>query len=155
MLKLEPIEFFLRGIPEGFLIMLAIFVFSKTEIDKKNYIITSLIGSCIFFFVRKLPINYGVHTVISAGLIITLAVVKNKVDIIKAIRATLIYMLSLFIAEGINIIIIEQILKQDLETALGDPISKSIYGIPSLIIVLIVILIYYKVNIKNKRHISV
>ena len=31
MLKLEPIEFFFRAIPEGFLFILAIYVFSKTK----------------------------------------------------------------------------------------------------------------------------
>ena len=43
MLKLTLLEFFLRGLPEGFLIIFAVYVFSKTVINIKRYIVSSII----------------------------------------------------------------------------------------------------------------
>ena len=49
MLKLEPIEFFLRAIPEGFLIILGIYILSKTRIDKKKYLVSSIVYAITIF----------------------------------------------------------------------------------------------------------
>ena len=152
MLELQPIEFLLRTIPEGFLIILAIYVFSNTTIDRNDYITTSLISTCMIFGVRVLPVNYGVHTIISIGLVIILSVLKNKINTIKVIKSALIYIIFQFIAEGINMFIIERVLKEDMNAIFADPFKKSIYGIPSLIIVFILIM-SYKMFVKRKKRI--
>lgn len=36
MLEVRPIEFLLRSLPEGFIVVLAIYIFSKVDINKKN-----------------------------------------------------------------------------------------------------------------------
>ena len=155
MLKLEPIEFFLRAIPEGFLAILAIYVFSNTPINKKKYIITSLIGSCIFFGVRMLPINYGVHTILAMGIIMILSVLINKIDIIKSIKAALIYSIFQFIAEGLNIFIIQNILKADMNEVFSNAVLKTIYGLPSLAILGFIIFLYYIITLKKDELINV
>ncbi|MBB6622297.1 hypothetical protein H7E67_02530 [Clostridium gasigenes] len=155
MLKLEPIEFFFRTIPEGFLAMLAIYVFSNTPINKTKYIISSLIGSCIFFGVRMLPINYGVHTILAMGIIMILSVSINKIDIIKSIKVALIYSIFQFIAEGLNIFIIQNILKADMNKVFSNAVLKIIYGLPSLAILGFIIFLYYIITLKKDELINV
>lgn len=150
MFEVQPIEFFLRGIPEGFLITLAICVFTKTNIDKKNYIITSMINSFIIFGVRTLPVTQGVHTIIGIGLTMLLVVIRVKIDTIQVIKATLIYVICQLISEAINIFIVENIFKEDVTLIFSNPVSKSIYGIPSLLIIFILIMISH-IFIKRKK----
>lgn len=150
MLKMEPIEFFLRGVPEGFLVILAIYVFSNTPIDKKKYIITSLISVFILVLVKMLPVTYGVHTIINIGLIIVVAVFINKINKIKAIKSALAFTICQFIAEALNLFLIQNVLKQDVEVIFLNPVTKSIYGIPSIIIIFILIISFYIINKKRE-----
>ncbi|NKF07395.1 hypothetical protein J1C67_12460 [Clostridium gasigenes] len=149
MLKLQPIELFFRAIPESFLAILAIYIFSNIPINKKKYIITSLLVACIFFGVRMLPINYGVHTILGIGIMIILSVSINKIDIIKSIKAVLIYSIFQFIAEGLNIFIIQNILKEDVNEVLSNVVLKTVYGLPSLAILGFIIFLYYIIRLKK------
>ncbi|MBB6713811.1 hypothetical protein [Clostridium gasigenes] len=155
MLRLEPIELFLRAIPESFLAILAVYIFSNTPINKKKYIITSLIGSCVFFGVRMLPIDYGVHTILAIGIIIIISVLINKIDIIKAIKAEFIYSIFQFIAEGLNIFIIQNILKADMNKVFSNAVLKTVYGLPSLAILGFIIFLYYIITLKKDELINV
>jgi len=155
MLKLEPIEFFLRTLPECFLLILAIYSFSKIRINTKKYIISGLICSVGIFLVRMLPISYGVHTILGMGIAMVLGVSINKIDVIKSIKGILITIIIQFMLEGVNIFIITNILKGDTNKIFSDPIQKTLYGIPSLVILAIIIVGYYNINYKKDRLINV
>lgn len=139
MLKLEPIEIFFRLLPEGFLIIFAIYAFSKTKINKNKYIVTSLISGLAFYLIRMLPINYGVHTILSMGFVMLMGVNFNKIELIKVIKSCLIYIITQFASEGVNIFIIQNILKENINEIFLNPISKILYGTPSLVIMFLII----------------
>lgn len=143
MLKSEPIEFLLRALPEGFLFIFAIYTFSKIRVDIKKYIISSIISAIIIFLVRMLPISYGVHTILAMGIVIILAIYINKIDMIKSIKSVLIFVIFQFLSEGLNVFIIQTICKVDMDKVFSNPVLKTLYGIPSLIILGTVILSYY------------
>lgn len=155
MLNLQPIEFFLRGLPEGFIFIFAIYAFSKKKIDSKRYITTSIISAIVIFLVRMLPINYGVHTILAMGIVICLSVLINKIDTIKCIKSVLIYTILQFLSEGINIFIIENLCKVDMNEVFTNVVLKSIYGLPSLAILGSTIAIYYIVKLKKGELINV
>ena len=155
MLKLEPIEFFLRSLPECFLLILAIHSFSKIKIDKKKYIISSFICSVAIFLVRMLPINYGVHTILAMGITSILGVAINKIDVIKAIKGVLIVIILQFALEGMNIFIIENIFKADIDKVFADPVQKALYGLPSICMLAIIVVGYYIINYKKGKLINV
>lgn len=155
MLKVQAIEFFLRAIPEAFLIILAIHVFTKTNIDKKNYIITSTINALLIFGVKILPVTKGVHTIIGIGLTVLLVAIRIKIDIIKIIKATLIYIICQLVSEAINVFVVENIFKQDVNLIFSNSMSKSIYGIPSLIFIFILIIISNRLIKKKESFLNV
>lgn len=143
MLKLTLLEFFLRGLPEEFLIIFGVYAFSKTAINIKRYIITSISFVTIVYLIRFLPIQYGVHTIL--GLIVTIILIVNinKIDIIKAIQASIMTIILEFICEGINVFIIKKVFKADVKYVLSEPLLKIIYGVPSLLIFGCIVYIYY------------
>lgn len=149
MLKLHPIEFLLRGIPEGFLFIISIYVFSKVSINKKKCIISSLLYSANAYLIRLLPINYGVHTILSLLFLGVLIIYYNKIDVIKALRSTIIIFLIQFLAEGVNVLLLNAI-NIDINNISNDPLTKSILGIPSLLISYLVVIIFYFINNKKK-----
>ena len=150
MLKLQPIEFFFRAIPEGFLFVFAVYVFSRTAINKKKYIISSILFATIIFMVRLLPINYGVHTILALMLLLMLTTKYNKIDIMKSVRSVLVLVLIQFFAEGINILIINLTPNINIDILLEDPIFKTLLGLPSLIMISLIVYLFYKVSKKKE-----
>ena len=149
MLELKPIEFLLRAIPEGFLYILGIYIFSKIKINKKKYIIASLITAVALYCIRQLPINYGVHTILLILFIIFLSILYNKIDPIQSIKSTIITFIIQFLSEGINMLILSIIPNIDLDSLFNNIIIKNFLGVPSLIITLIVLILFY--NFYKKR----
>lgn len=155
MLKLEPIEFFLRLLPEGFIFILSIYAFSNIKIDKNKYITSSTVCALAVFLVRMLPISYGIHTILGMGIAMMLGVIINKIDVIKSIKGILISVMIQFICEGINVFIIQNVLKADVNEIFSNSVSKVLYGIPSLVILFIIVAGYYIFKLKKGDLISV
>lgn len=147
MLKLQPIEFLLRGIPESFLFILAIYVFSKTKLDKNKYIISSLLYATSTYIIRLLPIDYGVHMILSVLFLLFILIIYNKFEVIVSIRSIIIMYLIQFVSEAINVAMLNMI-GLDLDTLFKNPVNKSVIGIPSLIISGIII---WSFNFLNKK----
>ncbi len=139
MLRLTPIEFFLRLIPEMMIFMWGIYVISREKFKFRNYMLSSLILALASFWVRELPINYGVHTIINNVLTICILIVI-EIPIIKGIYSTLAMTLLLAISEILNMFIIK-LFNINLEKLLSNTITKCILGIPSLVILSIIILL--------------
>lgn len=143
MLKLTLMEFFVRGLPEAFLFMFGVYAFSKGLINIKKYIISSVLYGFMAYMVRFLPIHYGVHTILNVFIIITLAVNINNIDLIASIRSAITVIILQFICEGINVLIIQYIFDVDINYVFNDPVLKTLYGIPSIIVFAIVAIAYY------------
>lgn len=151
MLKLTWFEFFVRAIPEAFLLLLAIHAFSKTAIDLKKYLLSGALASAMIYLIRVLPIQYGVHTLLALMMLITIVKYINKIDIIKVIRGGIISFILCFIFEAINVSFIQFVLKKDLNYMLSNPITKTLIGLPSLVIFGVVMISYYYRLSKRKE----
>ena len=143
MLSTSLFEFIARGFAEEFLFVLAVHAFSKTGINLKKYLLSGTIFWILAFLIRLLPIQYGIHTILSLISLIVLVSWINKIDIVKAIRAGLITFILTFVFEGINIFIIQFILKVDINIMMNNPILKTLYGLPSIILFGIFVITYY------------
>lgn len=151
MLKLSILEFFIRVIPESFLIIFAVYTFSKTAIEVKKYFLSSIILAIMTFMIRSLPIHYGIHTILCIIVIILLICNINKIDIIKSIQAVIITIILQFICEGINVFMIQNIFKLDINYVFNEPVLKLLYGIPSLVIFACIPILYYVKLSKRKE----
>jgi len=151
MLQLEPIELILRTIPEGFLYMLGMYIFSYNKIEKKKYIISSLIIGISIYFFRELPISYGVHTILTILLTIFLSMYYNKIEVILCIKGTIITFIIQFISEGINVLVLKLIPGLDLNTLFSNPTSKNLMGLPSLFITVIILVTLDKLKKKKDK----
>ncbi|EKQ51720.1 MULTISPECIES: hypothetical protein [unclassified Clostridium] len=150
MLQLTAFEFIVRAIPEAFIIIFAGYILSNKELNIKRYLISSILLAISTFFIRMLPINYGVHTILSIIIQIILLVYISKIDMILAMKSSIILTICLFIVELLNMLVLNIILKEKLESIMINPIPKTIYGLPSLFGFAFIIFGYYYLRKKGK-----
>lgn len=149
MLHLSFLELIFRAIPESFALIFGMYIFSNVRIKLLNYIILSLVFALATYLVRFLPITYGINTIISIFILIGLSIYVSNNNLLKAVRGGILSIVLLFICEGINIFILQNIYGDRLTDIFKNPTTKIICGIPSLII-FVIILIAVKIII-NKR----
>lgn len=139
----------LRGIIETILLVVANFVFIKKELKLKECLNLVYIFMPISIFIRFLPIQSSLTTIINAIIQIIVIATLCKIEEHKAIFGVLTSITCLALSEGINILFLRQVLHLNLENVFSDPLKKELYGIPSLILFAVVLRIVYLLRRKR------
>lgn len=151
MIQLTWIEFFIRVIPESFFVILLIHAFSKQAIDKKKYIMATLVYSILVFSVRMLPISYGIHTMVNLIMLILITSTINKIDIKIGIPSSILTLIFLFICELVNMLIVQDLLHLDIERMFYSVYIKTIYSSLSLVLLAFISIFSYYLLVIKKR----
>jgi hypothetical protein len=118
----------------------------KSDILKKGIILGILIGS-----IRLLPINFGVHTILSLIVFGFMLFKISNGKIIPTLISTCQVWICLALSEGIYIIIATQILNIDFNTLTSNKnIESAIITLPSLIVLVLLVLLFRKINKRIK-----
>lgn len=150
MLKLSWIEFFLRTVPEIFVLVWGIHVTSRRSINLFRYIFSSITLALITFFVRWLPINFGVHMIINMALITSIMAII-EIPIVEAMSSTFLMLFILSLGEFLNTLLLN-LLNINTSIIFINPFIKCLYYSPSLIFMLLfVIRINYYFKVKGER----
>jgi len=148
MLKLTWIEFFLRLIPESFVIIWGIYVISNQSINKSKYVICSISIALVTFLVRFLPIHFGIHTIIVTVFMVCALIIVG-IPLLKSIYGVILITLLLLVGELINMILFN-IFKVNIDIAFKNSFVKCILELPSLIfLILSIVLIRFLLNRKE------
>lgn len=142
MLKLTLLEFFLRNIPEALILIWGIYVICRKSLKILQYLFSSMVVAILTFFIRLLPIYNGVHIIINIIMIISIMAIIG-IPLIKAIYSTLLIIFMLCLSEFLNIMILSS-LNINTNINILDPLTKCVYGIPSLILLSLFIIIINK-----------
>lgn len=134
MLHLSIIELFFRAIPETIILIMGAHIFSGTTMNKVKIVKSIVFMSIIIYFVRCLPITFGIHTLLGVLGVTLTAILFHKIELIKAVKAVFLTMFIQFISEIINMVWLQLCLGKNLEIVFSNPTSKSLYGLPSLLI---------------------
>lgn len=151
MLKLTLIEFIFRGIPEAFILIFAGYAFAGKKPEKNKFFITSILLAVAAYLVRMLPIHFGVHTIILLVIYVLVSVNINKIDTFKAISAGLSGAIILFLCEWINVFMLTEVLKINIDIAFKSYLKKCLYLSPSLILFAAVIMVVFYVNCSRRK----
>lgn len=153
MVGLSWIDFFLRFIPEALIIILAGYAISKKDIDIKLWFISSIILSLLNLLFRSLPINTVLPMVLSSISAIIILNFINKIKTVKSILSTIICFVILILSEGINMILLEKVFGLNTKKIFlsSNILMKNLYGLPSLVIFALVVIVYYLLFTKRKK----
>ncbi|NLU07625.1 MAG: hypothetical protein GXW91_05265 [Clostridiales bacterium] len=138
MLKINWVEIFLRLIPEMFMMVWGIHIIARKPLNIGKCILLSVILGIITFLVRELPIYFGVHTIIIIIFIIIIMVIEG-IPMITSIYGTLFMSLMFSLSEFLNMLLLK-LFGINININSVEPIKKSLLGIPSLLIIFLVII---------------
>ncbi len=147
MLKITLFELITRGIPEGFLFVLAVLAFAKKKIDTLPYILCSVILIIFTYSVRLLQINFGVHTILNLICLIVVSFFINKIDLFTTVKGAMFATLAMFVIEAINVVVLQFAFKDGFNAIIDNPFQKALAGIPGIAIfgIIVVFLYFYRV----------
>ncbi|SMC24554.1 hypothetical protein SAMN02745134_02208 [Clostridium acidisoli DSM 12555] len=146
MLKVSFLELFFRGFPESILFIWAISLINMKKISKKVWLLLSIFLSIIVYMVRLLPIQFGVHTLITVVFLIISTNYFIKLPLTRAISSSLIVITLLSICEFINSVLLIHLFNIDILNLVNIPSKKILIYMPSLVLFAIFILIFNKFN---------
>ena len=130
-----------RTLPESLVLVLSGLILLGIGIDiDKSKVIKK--GMLLGFIIRLLPINFGVHSILS---MVALGVILFKCsnnDIIKSMVSTCLVWLSLALSEGIYVLIATNILNIKIEKLMDNSsLQGAIITLPSLVIMFLIVII--------------
>ena len=150
MLESSLVYIIARTFPESIVAVLSDMILLGINIDKGKVLKYGIYLGFIISIIRLLPINFGVHSILSMIALWMILFKNSSNDIIKSIVSTCLVWISLALSEGIYILIATDILNIGVEKLMDNTsLNGAIITLPSLLIMfLIVILIkYIKCNI--------
>ena len=150
MLESSLVYIIARTFPESIVAVLSGMILLGINIDKGKVLKYGIYLGFIISIIRLLPINFGVHSILSMIAVWMILFENSSNDIIKSIVSTCLVWISLALSEGIYILIATDILNIGVEKLMDNTsLNGAIITLPSLLIMfLIVILIkYIKCNI--------
>ncbi len=151
MLKVTLFEFLIRGIPEGFLFILANYAFAKTKIVPFPFLFSSVTLILFTYGVRFLPINFGVHTVLNLIGLVLLCIFINKIDLFTAVKGSMFAMLLMVFIEAINVLILQLIFGDGLSAIIEDSFRKALAGTPGFVVYGIIVIVLYFFLTREKK----
>jgi len=152
MLKISLFELVTRGIPEGFLFILANLAYAKKKIIPLPYLVSSILLIIFTYCARLLDINFGVHTILNLICLVSLSVYINKIDLFKAVKGSMFATLIMVFVEAINVVILQFIFKDNLKLIIDDPFKKALAGIPGIMVYGVIIISAYLYFMKINKN---
>ncbi len=156
MTNISWIDLVLRFIPEALIIILAGYAVARKTIVANQYILASLLLATIMFIVKLLPISTIFHMILSIIASIIILVAINKIKILLSILSTFVSFILTVLAEGLNVFLMSTLFNLDMEKIFNEasPLQKNLYGLPSLFIFAIIVIIYFIIANKKRENVT-
>ena len=150
-MKIPLLALVFQGIPEQIAIITLACVLVKAELVWKRIVPISVVIVAINYFLRLLPITFGIHTVILIGLLVVFMVAWLKVDMIRAIIGSLVSYLILIIVETLCLAVIIPMFGLTPGVLTSNWVVRTLVGLPQLILLLAIAFLIHKLR-KLKRN---
>ncbi|ABR47485.1 hypothetical protein Amet_1280 [Alkaliphilus metalliredigens QYMF] len=151
MLKLPIISLFLRTIPEGIILVLVGYMILNKPLEKQKICITGVILGISTYFVRMLPINFGIHMILILFVYMFLLHKINIMNFYKAVTAGIVSFIFIAISEWIMLVFYIGVLGMSTEKVLDQSLSSILLGLPSLVLLFCMGMLVQKIININAR----
>lgn len=149
MYKIHLIEL-IRVLPEMALYAIFSCVLSKTNINYKKILSISVIMFIVIYFIKLLPVEFGIHSLLLIVLLMFLNIKINKINNLKSIQVSILSFILMYVVEIITIILFQFVLKIDFAAYMLNPVHKALLGIPSLMLYGLIVFIINKIINRKK-----
>jgi hypothetical protein len=137
-------EFLLGYALQGFTIVLGIYAFNRQRVIIKSYVIASVMVIIISYFVRLLPISFGVHTILNMLIMFLICIFYLKTPAYNTIKSALLVTVLLLVCEMADVAVMMAILGQkEFERLMLNSLYKALVGLPGTILFVIIVVLAY------------
>lgn len=149
----ESISFLLiRSFPEGMFMFLSASILLNMKMDIKKIIVQGFLFAIAGYFIRMLPINFGVHTIFAILIFMAMLCKLNNVDTFVSIKTGLIIAILSFISDISIILIYLGVLGLSENILFSRSAIGALISLPGLIIFIsLTYLFRFVVNNKYKK----
>jgi hypothetical protein len=129
----------MKGIPEGLIIAWGMLILTDTKMEKKNYLMLSLLYIVITYLVRFLPITLGINTVLSLFVMIFSYQIVYHAGLNKMIHgmvASIVILVFTAVSEILNVLLLTMLYGSEQANILvtsSSELTQAVYTIPSTI----------------------
>lgn len=135
-------ELFITGIPQGFAFFLLYFSLLNIKIDKIVYTSASIFFAVLAFIIRPY-VNFGVHSVIMMIVMVIIATVWKKANVIFSVIYAIITFIAAYLCEWFTFLLLG-LLKFNMELLETEPKVRTVIGlIPLAFLFSIGFIVYY------------
>ncbi len=150
MLESSLVYMITRTFPESIVVVLSGMILLGINIDKENVLKYGICLGFIISIIRLLPINFGVHSILSMIAVWIILFKNSNNDVIKPMVSTCLVWISLALSEGIYVLIATSILNIGVEKLMDNTsLIGAIITLPSLLIMFLIVILlkYMKCNV--------
>ncbi|MGL5347316.1 MAG: hypothetical protein ACRDA3_08190 [Peptostreptococcaceae bacterium] len=152
MLESSLVYIIARTFPESLIMVLSGMILLDIDIKISKVIKTGICFGCVVAIIRMLPINFGVHTVlsmISFGLILFKI---SKKDVMKSMLTTCVVWIALALSESIYILIAMGIFNVPMDILTNTrSLEAALKTLPSLLIAFFIVMLFNTIRKKIVR----
>lgn len=139
----------IRSLPECILLIISSYILMNIKLDKIDIFKKSILYLIILTLIRVLPINFGIHTVLSMFVLGTILYRLKGQDIINTILTISKIFICLAMSEGIYMVMANDVMGIPLKLLTDNTkIVSAMLTLPSLLIFFILVLIIKMVTNK-------
>ena len=136
-----------QSIPESFAVILLGLALTRTKFSWLKLILISILSALGAFFIRAMPIKYGINIIIEIPYLILLMKIFFQLNIKRAMLIAAVSLISLGFAEGLTLPIISLVSGISAQEAISNTFLRIIIPLPQNLILLIVGFYCYKKDI--------
>ena len=152
-LKLIIFEYLLGYVLQGFTITLGVYAFNRRRIELKPYVLASALVIVISYFVRLLPIGFGVHAILNVLFLFLICTFFLQMPAHTTVRSALLATVLLVVCEMIDVWIVVAIIGiEKFESLMLVPSQKALISTPgSILFIILTGTVYMVLNNPRKR----
>lgn len=137
-MEMSLLRLIFYGIPESIALVALAFAIAKAKFEWKIIVFMGVILACTAYVLRRIPITFGVHTIVCIGLLILLLNYFAKVDLTRSITSALLTIIVVSIVETASRMITIKLLDWSIEEVMKNELLITVTGIPEVIFLFLV-----------------
>lgn len=154
-MKIPFLALLFQGIPEQIAVVALAFVIAKIPLEWKKIVPIGAALAVSSYFLRLLPITFGVHTIIIMGLLFLLLFKFGRSNINASLIASMLSFLTLILVETLCVSILMPVFEITSEVLFTDTTVRILISWPQVLIMYFIAYIILKVRTRKDKHIGI
>jgi len=137
-MKISLVSLIFQGIPESIALVVLAFFVAKAKVKWPMAILLGGILAVSAFFIRMLPVTFGLHTIVNIVLLLLFVTYFGRVNLISATVAVFLSFFILVFVETVIHYAMYSILNLSFEEISKNQVLMIISGIPQIVLLFLV-----------------